>query len=303
MNASSVTPSEGRDHVAKTFDFSVDKFPLFGPDAMQTNGVYGLFRSDTGQHVGRPCSKRYVPHQTEDVLALFDAGSEAFDGQVDVRCHFSNGHYVSIAPTVEYRQSIYGDRDNVFPRIVVRAGYNGQSFKAIMGYYRDLCDNMAMMTSVKGTSVAIRHTSGLRYKMDSLVASFETLKESWADLHGLIAHLESKTARLNDFMDSLYPLPEEGDSAAKKSKHEKRSKEIWDRIDSERYRSGRPPAINREYSLWELFNGVQGYYQHKRTAAQQSGVAETPSYLADVLRAANTPAVKKAEELALELAV
>ena len=300
MSASSVTPSEGRDHVAKTFDFSVDKFPLSGPDGMKTNGVYGLFRSDNGQHVGRPCSKKYLAHQTEDVLALFDAGSEAFDGQVDVKCHFRDGHYVSIAPTLEYRQSIYGDKDNVFPRIIVNAGYNGQSFKAVMGYYRDLCDNMAMMTRVEGTSVAIRHTSGLRYKMDSLISSFETLKESWGDLHSLIARLEGQTASAVDFLNAVYGQPDENSKKAITT-HRNRTEEIWYRLDSERYRSGRPQAINHEYSLWELYNAVQGHHQHKRTAAQRSGAAETPSYFEDVLRAANAPAVKKAEELALEL--
>ena len=33
--------------VRSAFDFTVDKFPLFGPDHMPTD-QYGLFRSDTG---------------------------------------------------------------------------------------------------------------------------------------------------------------------------------------------------------------------------------------------------------------
>ena len=34
------------DQVRSTFNFTVDKFPLSGPDGMSTP-LYGLFRSDT----------------------------------------------------------------------------------------------------------------------------------------------------------------------------------------------------------------------------------------------------------------
>ena len=59
--------------VKADFDFNVDKFPLSGPDGL-TTPWYALFRSDTSEGVGNgSVTSRYVPHQTDDVLALVDA--------------------------------------------------------------------------------------------------------------------------------------------------------------------------------------------------------------------------------------
>ena len=91
--------------VRSAFDFTVDKFPLFGPDNMPTD-QYGLFRSDTGYLKGvKSVSPRYVPHTTDDVCALVDAAGEAFDGEIACNTHFRSGHYVSIQPTNADRRS------------------------------------------------------------------------------------------------------------------------------------------------------------------------------------------------------
>ena len=122
-----VAANEALDKVKEVFDFSVDKFPLSGPDGMATPW-YGLFRSDTGTVVGQGSkTDRYQPHQTDDVLALVEAAQEAFETDVKVDCHFRDGHYVSIAPTDGHRRSIY-ERDRngtntIFHRIFISPGY------------------------------------------------------------------------------------------------------------------------------------------------------------------------------------
>ena len=197
--------------VRSAFDFSVDKFPLFGPDHMPTD-QYGLFRSDTGYLKGvKSVSPRYVPHTTDDVCALVDAAGEAFDGEIACNTHFRSGHYVSIAPTAADRRSIFKDRDtdNVWPRVMINAGYDGKAFTASLGYFRDACSNLAMMRMVNGTTVSIRHTSGLRSNMDELIATFETLKNSWSTLTDVIDRLESTEVRMTEFLDSIYGRPDQ----------------------------------------------------------------------------------------------
>ena len=44
------------DKIRSTFNFSVDKFPLSGPDGMSTP-LYGLFRSDNSSLVGSNLSR------------------------------------------------------------------------------------------------------------------------------------------------------------------------------------------------------------------------------------------------------
>ena len=280
------------DSVKSKFDFSVDKFPLAGPDGLKTP-LYGLFRSDTMEFVGKPCSKHYVAHQSDDVLALVESAGEAFEGVGDVQCHFRDGHYVSIAPSRDQRRAIYGTADNIFPRFIVNAGYDGRAFSAIMGFYRDACSNLAMMRQVSGTSVSIRHGSGLREKMDDLIQTFSVLRESWATLGDVIAELQSREVRMTDFLDQVYGQPDP-DSKRGVTIHKNRTEAIFRRLSRERFTTGRGSMDSQfNVSAWEAYNAVQGYVQHD---ASRKG---SPSDFARVIAASNDAAVKKAEGLAL----
>ena len=280
------------DSVKSKFDFSVDKFPLAGPDGLKTP-LYGLFRSDTMEFVGKPCSKHYVAHQSDDVLALVESAGEAFEGVGDVQCHFRDGHYVSIAPSRDQRRAIYGSADNIFPRFIVNAGYDGRAFTAIMGFYRDACSNLAMMRQVSGTSVSIRHGSGLREKMDDLIQTFSVLRESWATLGDVIAELQNREVRMTDFLDQVYGQPDP-DSKRGVTIHKNRTEAIFRRLSRERFTTGRG-AMDSQFnvSAWEAYNAVQGFVQHD---ASRKG---SPSDFARVIAASNDAAVKKAEGLAL----
>jgi hypothetical protein len=260
-----VTTSSASQIVRDAFNFSVDKFPLSGPDNMKTP-FYGLFRSDNQSVVSdRAVTARYVPHTTDDVCAIVEAAESAFDCNADVKCHFRMGHYVDIAPNADMRRSIYGTADNVFPRIIVSAGYDGKSFRATMGYYRDLCQNLAMMTRVSGTCVSIRHSSNLRSHMDQLIADFTELGQSWDNLTDTIARMQARTTDLTEFLNAVYGQPE-ADTGRGATIHRNRTKEIFDRVTRERAMSGRP-YMNGNYgvSMWEAFNAVQGYEQHCAT--------------------------------------
>ena len=283
------------DTVKSKFDFTVDKFPLSGPDGLKTP-LYGLFRSDTMDYVGKPCHKQYVAHQSDDVLALVESAGEAFEGVGGVQCHFRNGHYVSISPSNDQRRTIYGTSDNIFPRFIINAGYDGRAFTAIMGFYRDACRNLAMMRQVEGTSVSIRHGSGLREKMDDLIQTFAVLKQSWATLSDVIAELENREVGMADFLDEVYGQPDE-DSKRSKTVHKNRTEAIFRRLSREQFITGRS-RLNEigkplTVSAWEAYNAVQGYVQHD---ASRKG---SPSDFARIIQASNDAAVKKAETLAL----
>ena len=283
--------------VQADFDFNVDKFPLSGPDGM-TTPWYALFRSDTSEVVGNgSVTSRYVPHQTDDVLALVDAAGEAFDGKINCTTHFRDGHYVSIQPTDHERLKVYDDQDNVWPRILINAGYDGRAFQATMGYYRDLCRNLAELKRVEGTTVSIRHTSGLRGHMDSLIATFNTLKESWAGLSDIIMQLQNEEVQMVDFLNEIYPQPETDASKRGVTVHKDRTEAIFKRLQSERFRSNRP-TMGSDYavSAWEAFNAVQGYVQHD--AQSKKGFK---SDFDRILRASRDANVRKAESLVMSL--
>jgi hypothetical protein len=301
---SNISASDVSASVRSAFNFSVDRFPLFGPDMMPTD-QYGLFRSDTGFLKGvKSVSKRYVPHETEDVCALVDAAGDAFDGDIEVKTHWRDGHYVSVAPSRAERQSIYGTDDNIFPRIVIRAGYDGQAFTGTMGYYRDACSNLAMMRRVSGTCVKIRHSSGLRSAMDDLIQTFGKLSTGWENLIEVAQELESREVRMIEFLDQIYGRPSDeqltlaatGQAVRAVTSHKNRTEAIWTRLNRERVRTGRPTMVNDTVSAWEAFNAIQGYVQHD-AQAKKGFKGEFDR----ILRASNDQAVNKAETIVLDL--
>ena len=306
MNSVDVSES-----VRKAFNFSVDKFPLFGPDNMKTD-QYGLFRSDTGYIEGvKSISSRYVPHTTDDVCALVDAASTLFDGKVSCQMHWDRGHYVSISPTQEQRQAVYGTKDNIFPRVVIRGGFDGKGFHGTMGFFRDACRNMAMLRTVQKCNISIRHTSGLRDRMQHLIDQFHILSEGWQHLVESAREMEKKTVRLEEFIHLAYeskmPTDEERDlhkvkTQSKVTRWEKRVDSIRQRVMQERVRTGRPGMNGRPFSQWEVsgweaYNAIQGYVQH-----DAQGKASHSSDFARILRASNDPHVVKAEQLVMALA-
>jgi hypothetical protein len=240
-------------------------------------------------------SSRYVPHSTDDVVALVEAAGEAFEGIGETKCTFRNAHHVCVSPSRDQRRAIFGTADNIFPRFMIRGGYDGRGFLATMGFYRDACDNLAMLRQVEGTSVSIRHGSGLREKMDDLIQTFSVLKQSWATLGDVIAELQSRDVNMPEFLDQVYGQPEE-DSQRSKKIHENRTKAIFRRMSRERFTTGRG-SFSPEFgvSAWEAYNAIQGYVQHD---ASRKG---SPSDFDRVIAASNDQYVRKAEKITMEL--
>jgi hypothetical protein len=286
------------DKVRAEFGFGVDKFPLTGPDGMRTPH-YGLFRSDNGECVGRSSvSQRYVPHTNDDVVALVEAAGAVFGGVADVRCYFDHGHYVAVQPTKEYRVSVFGTRDNVFPRLILNAPYGGTgSYDAMLGWYRDACKNMARLRQVESTSVSIRHTANLRTQMDELLSAFGQLEANWSNLTTVIRGMEERRVRMTDFLTAIYGEPSEREGRGL-TIHKNRTEAIFRRLQRERLATGRGDIGNDfVVSGWEAFNAVQGYVQHDATRRGN------PTEMARVIRAMRDQHVAHAERLVYEMAV
>jgi len=281
--------------VRNSFDFTVDKYRLSGPDNMKTD-LFGLFRSDTCELVGRSSvTDTYEPHTTDDVVALVDACESVFGEGVKVEPHFRAGHYVNVTPSGDYRRNIFGTEDNIFPRLIIRAGYDGKSFAATLGYYRDLCNNLSMLRKVSGTTVRICHTRSLRSKMSDLIRTFGTLKNSWATLEGVIQHMESNTVNMVDFLNRVYPLEQDAAERAVVI-HRNRTAEIFSRMRNERFISkrGAMPA-NDVVTGWEAYNAIQGYEQHVGRRSK------TATAFDRIMGASGKKEVWEAEKLALSM--
>lgn len=285
------------DRVRAAFPFSVDKFPLTGPEGMRTP-FYGLFKSDDGTAVGYgSVSDRYEPHTTEDINALVDAAGTAFGGVADVKCHFDHGHYVTIQPTKEQRLAVFGTKDNVFPRIVIDAGYGGQAFRASLGLYRDACRNMMILRQAEGTNVAIRHTAHLRLQMDELIATFASLEAGWGNLTTVVRSMQNREVRMVEFLNAIYGEPK-SDEGRSVTMHKNRTEAIFRRLSSERMVTGRG-SLGSDFVVtgWEAFNAIQGYVQHDSIRRGR------PTEMERIVRALHDSKVAQAERLALTMSL
>ena len=287
------------DQVRSAFPFDVTTEPLYTGDGMRTPYV-GLIRSDTGEAASsHSVSRHYVPHTTDDVVALVEAGSAALGNAegIKVSTTFREGHRVVIAPGKAHRRAIYGERDNVFPRIIIDAGYDGRAFRASLGTYRDACSNLMMLRRVAGITETIRHSGNLRDEMTSLIDTFGVLASRWDDMALAIREMQQREVRLNEFLVGMYGEPNENSRRAV-TMHRNRTEAIMRRVIRERMETGRPD-LGRDYivSGWEAFNAVQGYVQHD---SRRHG---NPTDIERAVMALNNNDVAKAERLAYEMAI
>jgi hypothetical protein len=260
---------------------------------------YGLFRSDIGYIEGiKSISDRYVPHTTDDVVALTEAASAAFDDNVTVKCGFRRGHYVTLGPSDTERREIANKKDGVFPRFMLRAGFDGKSFGATLGYFRDLCANLSMMRTISSTTVSIRHTSGLRDAMDELVETFQALKGSWDDLTGAMERMQQRQVNMTEYIDQIFGVPKDDASTSALTRHENRTAKIFRRLRRE-YQTleGRMFPDDNNVNVWLAYNAVQGYVQHD--ASRKNGLTND---FERIISSSNDPKVRAAEELARDLA-
>lgn len=288
----SVIQQAAEEQIKKVFNFSIDKFPLSGPDGMRTP-FYGLFRSDTSEVVhSQSVTQRYQPHTTEDVLGIVEACNTIFP-DCKPRCHFSNGHYVELTPSDQHRITVFGTKDSVFPRLLVHAGYDGTPFVVSMGWWRDVCKNLHILRMVDGVSVRLRHATGLRDKVNELIEDLGALSGSWDTIKAQIEAMKNREVNMAEFMKSIYKEPE-ADSGRGVTMHKNRTEAIFRRLMRERHVLGRGPVGDDfTVSAWEAFNAVQGYVQHD--AIRRGG----PDSFTRMLASVNDSNVRKAEELAL----
>jgi hypothetical protein len=290
--ASSATPSFV-DSVRNKFSFEVEKHEMLGPNGQPT-GHYGLFRSDSGECVGRAVKKNYHPHVVSDVLEVLGAASDAYQGLDNAQCYFNDGHYVSVSPSRDQLKISY-ENDAIFPRVIVRAGYDGRAFHATLGFYRVACSNIAVFKTVGECSFAIRHSAGkFNGNIKKLIEKFSGLLGQWDQIDATVKQMRNQKVNLGDFIRGVY-----GDVPSQEQKrgltvYKKRAEAIAQRLIDERNRLGVDQAA--PVSGWEAYNAVQGYHQHEASGRVQD-------LFGKAVRAFSVTEVNTAERLALGLSV
>tara|TARA_X000001388_G_scaffold62076_1_gene47802 strand:- start:128 stop:1057 length:930 start_codon:yes stop_codon:yes gene_type:complete len=301
---------EAMEHLNNKFPFEVYKAPLKHniDNCIYDTAYHGLFRNDTNRQVStKTVTDRYVPHTTEDIKKIVTDCIMAFDSDVygmltGIKAWFNKGHYVCIAPPLDYRRQMHRG-DTIYPRVHVYAPLGGAGSVLInCGFWREKCGNLAQPVCVKGIKLNFRHTSSLENNIENL--NQEVLRNSWLTLKNRARDMDRSSHKFEDAMNVIFNEPT---TARTKTRHTNRIAAIAKRIMDEREyhnQTGRHEGLNY-ISGWELYNGIQGYYQHDapmRSATTQ--IAERRELIDNtawirMLKTSKNKHVIAAEELAL----
>lgn len=283
------------DQVRASFKFTVDKRRLVGPSGESTDH-FGLFRSDNNVCVGSAVKRNYREHTVDDVCALVEAGSAAFgDNDVKVTCGWKEGHIVTVQPSDDYRRSIFGTKDNVFPRIIIRAMYDSQPFEGSLGIFADKCKNLHIVHAAGGAVHArIRHSNHLYARIGELRDKFYELASNWDNAVDTIRAMESRELNVATYLREVFPQPDAALATSRANTlYFDRMQKIVSRIARERLAVGRFGKALDKATAWELYSGVQGYIQHDSTRHGK------PNNFERAVMALDSKTVAKALELAL----
>ena len=266
-----------RNYLNEVFDFEIKKRQLYtlkdrthsdniGLDPYKPVPYYGLFRSDNGEPACRNAvSERYEPHQAKHIIHIAVECAKAFnsDETTLVRASFKNGHHVSIAPSNDYRQRIGNHRDNIWPRILIIGGLGGSSSLRIsIGYWRDLCSNLAMPKQVEGISINFRHSRTITERIEETDIQ-RKVYAAWHELHDKMLKMREKAIPLSSALHTIFGNHTERSENAAIARNEAIIKRIWD---ARQAVTGDDHPLNvrnlDHVNGWEFYNGIQGYYQH-----------------------------------------
>ena len=271
-----------REYLNEVFDFEIVKRQLHtntGLNLYEPVPYYGLFRGDNGQPACRNAvSERYEPHQTKHIIHIAVECARAFNSHETrlVRASFKNGHHVSIAPSNDYRQRITNHRDQIWPRILINGGLGGSSSLRInVGYWRDLCSNLAMPKQVEGISINFRHSRTITERIEETDIQ-RRVYTIWNQLHDKMLKMRQKEIPLSSALHTIFGNHTERSEKAARDRNEAIIKRIWDERQQIHQDDHALNVRNLDHvNGWEFYNGIQGYYQYD--APMRS--AEIPSQL------------------------
>ena len=227
---------------------------------MSGSGYYGLAKYDQASNTVMQCSKqsvssRYVPHQTQHIKDAISQLDSIFPSMTLGYCRWNYGHEIAIQPTEKDRM-IAQRKDSVVPRIIIRAPYDAAMTVSI-GFYRDMCANMAMFRRVADTHIRIRHVSSLEHRVQELVEQMATINTRWPAMMAHISDMRSKHVHMDDVMHLVYG-DKPTDTTRKANTWQKRVDMIRARMAAEQLHTG-----EEQPNGWLAFNAIQWYEQWK----------------------------------------
>lgn len=259
--------------IREAFNFTVDKVRLRGVEGELTPH-YGLRRSDNAYYVPVAVKSGFNPHTVDDIVACAKAGVLTFKsgivGSTVTATWGTKGHRVIIAPSKEYRRSIFGTKDNLFPRLLIEGNY-GSTFNFESGLYRDVCRNLMIARSVQSiASIRFRHTHSLTTRIDEMVSAMSVTAQNFESAADVAESLAARKTSVADFLATLYPVADDSSGKAL-TQAKNRTEKIINRILNERALVGNTSTDLSEGTLWELLNGITGYVQHDKTRHKIGG--------------------------------
>lgn len=265
----------------------VERFPAFGPDGL-TSRYYMYYRGT--EQVGVPCTADRHAMDLERVNEVAQAMGRMIGdvGHMDARWA-SNNYSLMFKGSRTYEVT---PGDDVRLNFTFRTGFDGRAALVMGGLNRGICANGLIFSAVAGMNMnlKIRHTRSLNWRVDLALSKMGEIIANAERLVGVARRASERTVSFGEAFRAVYPLADDA-SRRTRALDERRAERVAQRIWNERIELGRNTSL-QDVSAWEMFNGIQGVEQHKRTR-RPSNEHER------IMRAADNSAVQRAAELLL----
>jgi len=236
-------------------------------------------------------------HLPDDVTAFVEAASSVLGQVARLDCSVYDGFCVIAEPSEEQRFKVYDDGrssgDAIWPRLIISAPVcKAGSFEVAVGYYRDVCRNLARLRTVPDSAVHVPLAQSVDRKPDKLVTSLSCLRSGWGNLCSAVMRMAERQVNWGEFVNTVYG-DQDDEPTIRTILRGTRLERIAERLVFDRSRTGKglvgPDGM---VSAWDAFNAVQWYAQH---AVERQG---DPTDADRIRLAFDDPAVIRAEELA-----
>jgi len=257
--------------VAAGLDWSADKTPLFyeessdspwgSPSTKKIDTHVAMIRSDNKRCLGI-VGDGYTPLQNKDSFALMD--SLVKDGEMKYHTAGSlrEGKQVWLLGQIGSFDVVPGDRVDKF--MMLSNSHDGSSaLRMFFTNVRVVCANTAALAldGARGKGMTLRHTKNLTNRVEQAQKALALAVKHHEKMEEFMRHLADTNmtaSKMDEFINSLIPLPEEGKSMTRAENQQGQLLELF-----ERGRGQDIPGVRG--TAWAAFNAVTEYTNYERS--------------------------------------
>lgn len=237
-------------------DWTVSKKQLYLSDGTLIPNAYSNMRDDTGQPLG-VVSSRYEVLQNSEAFSFMDSAIRSTPAVYVGAGMFDEGKSTYLIAKLTPDPMVIAHDDTVNQYITLINNHSGDMRPmAIFSPIRLICENM-LAALKRHASIRFSHTKGGIDRMKDSESEYHEMIKVFADSALSFKYLASKSVKpqdVNDFVEKLYPIPEEMVRPGGIINTRERVIDLFE--------NGKGSQLSTRGTFWNLYNAHVEYLDH-----------------------------------------